>query len=68
MYELSKNIIAHTRDLRTIDYYQNFIVTGGSDKKLNIYTFKNGHLDPLAHTDILESNVMSVKINKVGAQ
>lgn len=53
MYELSKNIVAHNRDVRSIDYYHNFIVTGGSDKKLNIYTFKNGHLELLSHTDIL---------------
>jgi hypothetical protein len=42
MYELSKNYKAHTRDLRCLDQYQNFIVTGGSDKKINIFRYKNG--------------------------
>ncbi len=42
MYELSKNYLSHSRDLRAVDSYHNYIVTGGSDKKVNIYLYKNG--------------------------
>ena len=53
MYELAKNHLCHTRDLRTLDYYQNLIVTGGSDKKINIFTYKNGNLEALSSTDAI---------------
>lgn len=45
MYQLVKNIQAHNRDLRSLDYYKNFIVTGGSDKFVKIFTYSNGKLD-----------------------
>lgn len=43
-YELGKNYLGHSRDLRTLDCYQNFIVSGGSDKKINLFRYKNGQL------------------------
>jgi hypothetical protein len=43
MYELSQIIQSHQRDLRCLDYYNNLLVTGGSDKKFNLYSVQNGH-------------------------
>jgi hypothetical protein len=43
MYELSQIIPSHQRDLRSLDYYNNFLVTGGSDKRFNLYSIKQGH-------------------------
>jgi hypothetical protein len=42
MYELGKNYVCHSRDLRSLDFSQKFLITGGSDKKINLFTYKNG--------------------------
>ena len=42
MYKLSRVIQAHKRDARCIDYFDNTLVTGGSDKVFNIYSYKGG--------------------------
>ena len=42
MYKLSRVIHAHKRDARCIDYIDNILVTGGSDKVFQIYSYKEG--------------------------
>lgn len=42
MYKLSRVIEAHKRDVRCLDYYEGILVTGGNDKKFNIYTYFAG--------------------------
>ena len=42
MYKLSRVIHAHKRDARCIDYFDNTLVTGGSDKVFKIYSYKAG--------------------------
>lgn len=43
MYKLSRVIQAHKRDARSIDYFDNILVTGGSDKVFQIYSYKDGN-------------------------
>ena len=42
MYKLSRVIHAHKRDARSIDYFDGILVSGGSDKTCQIYSYKAG--------------------------
>lgn len=53
MYELGKNYLSHSRDLRTLDFSCNFIITGGSDKKINVFRYKHGELSLEASSDAI---------------
>lgn len=64
MYKLSRVVQAHKRDARCIDYHEGLLVTGGSDKIFNLYAFKAGNCTLLTSSDILEADVISIKINK----
>lgn len=65
MYELSQVISNHQRDLRCLDYYRNTLITGGSDKVFNLYTYSHGHLTLITKFDAFEKNILSVRLNKV---
>lgn len=65
MYILSRVIQAHKRDVRCIDYHQGVLVTGGLDKILNLYSYHNGNSTLIASSDICESEIISVKINRL---
>jgi WD40 repeat protein len=64
MYRLSRVIQAHKRDARCLDYYNGMLVTGGNDKTFNLYTYKNGNSTLLTSSDIFDSEVLSIKINR----
>lgn len=64
MYKLSRVIQAHKRDVRCLDYHDGFLVTGGNDKVFNLYAYSNGNATLIASSDIFESEVSAVKINR----
>jgi len=64
MYKLSRVIQAHKRDARCLDYHDGFLVTGGNDKVFNLYAYSNGNATLIASSDIFESEVSAVKINR----
>lgn len=43
MYQLSRVIQCHKRDVRCLDYYRGVLVTGGNDKTFNIYAYSSGN-------------------------
>lgn len=66
MYKLSRVIQAHKRDVRCIDYFNGILVTGGNDKIFNMYTYNQGNYTLIATSDIFESEIISLKLNKNG--
>ena len=42
MYNLSRVVAGHKRDVRCLDYHQGVLITGGSDKFYNIYEYNAG--------------------------
>ena len=64
MYQLSKTHESHTRDLRTLDCFKGFLVTGGADKVMNIYQLDKGAYVHGNRVDIFEKSILSVKINR----
>lgn len=64
MYKLSRVIQAHKRDVRCLDYHAGFLVTGGNDKTFNLYSYSVGNSTLIASSDIFESEVIAIKINR----
>ena len=64
MYKLSRVIQAHKRDARCIDYCNGILVTGGSDKIFNMYSYNGGNHTLITSSDIFTSEIISIKINK----
>lgn len=64
MYKLSRVVQAHKRDARCMDYHEGLLVTGGSDKVFNMYSYKTGNCTLLTSSDIFEADIISIKINK----
>lgn len=65
-YQLSLNQQCHTRDLRSLDCWNDVLVTGGSDKIVKIYSLKGSTLEQISSVDIFEKNILSVRINRRG--
>lgn len=64
MYRLSRVIQAHKRDARCIDYFNGILVTGGSDKTFNMFSYRSGNCTHLMSSDIFDADILSIKINK----
>lgn len=64
MYKLSRVIQAHKRDVRCLDYHDGVLATGGNDKIFNLYAYHSGDSTLIATSDIFESEVIAIKINK----
>lgn len=64
MYTLSRVIHGHKRDIRSIDYYEGILVTGGLDKVVNFYSYHSGNSTLIASSDIFQSEIISIKINR----
>ncbi len=64
MYRLSRVIQSHKRDVRCLDYFEGLLATGGNDKTFNLYSYSKGNHTSIATSDIFESEVISLKINR----
>ncbi len=64
MYRLSRVIQAHKRDARCIDYFNGILVTGGSDRTFNMFSYRAGNCTHLMSSDIFDADLISIKINK----
>lgn len=68
MYRLSRVIQSHKRDVRCLDYYEGILATGGNDKTFNLYSYAKGNSTIITSSDIFDSEVISIKINRYEQQ